>query len=119
VSVCSITGGEARSTKTVGAGTDPDHATRREPASRTGLLGAWREGAAAACEVDVRPERWQRLKELFAETQAFDGPDRERFLDDRCAGDSDLRAQLVSLLAAEQVCGELGPRGRPLEHAGS
>ncbi len=105
MSVCPITGGEARGTKTVGAGTDPDHATRREPASRTGLLGAWREGAAAACRVDVRPERWQRLKELFEQAQGLEGAERERFLDEQCGGDPELRAEAASLLAAGQSAG--------------
>ena len=46
-------------------------------------------------------ERWQRVEEIFA--QAIDGApaDRAALLDDACAGDAALRAEVESLLAAE------------------
>jgi non-specific serine/threonine protein kinase/serine/threonine-protein kinase len=45
---------------------------------------------------------WNRLKELFAEAQALDPAERPGFLDRTCGDDRELRAELESLLAAEQ-----------------
>jgi len=46
------------------------------------------------------PERWQRIEQLF-HTALEGGPaQRQRLLDDRCAGDPDLRQEVVSLLAS-------------------
>ncbi len=53
----------------------------------------------------MQSERWQRLKELFAEARELDGAERERFIDDACAGDPVLRRELASLLAAERNAG--------------
>jgi hypothetical protein len=49
----------------------------------------------------MTPERWQRLKPLFFE--ALDRPPGERaaFLDEVCAEDAELRAELEALLEAE------------------
>jgi len=55
--------------------------------------------------VDVNPERWQRLKELFDQASGLDPAERERFLDTACAGDPAMRAELESLLAAERDAG--------------
>lgn len=44
--------------------------------------------------------RWRRIDELFSRARALDGPERERFLDEACAGDAALHTELVSLLAA-------------------
>ena len=53
----------------------------------------------------MKPERWERLKELFVEAQSLDGVERERFLDGVSTDAPDLRAELESLLAAEQDAG--------------
>ncbi len=45
------------------------------------------------------PERWQRVGELFHRALELGADDRPRFLDDACAGDEALRAEVDSLLA--------------------
>jgi len=42
--------------------------------------------------------RWRRLEEIFAAARGLDGEARERFLDEACGGDSELRAEVASLL---------------------
>ena len=64
-----------------------------------------REGVSRACENELNPQRWQRLKELFAEVRELGGAERERFLEGVRADDADLRAELDSLLVAEQDAG--------------
>jgi eukaryotic-like serine/threonine-protein kinase len=46
----------------------------------------------------VNVERWQRVKEVFAE--ALDTPDRSAYLSGACRDDPELRAEVESLLAA-------------------
>ncbi len=63
-------------------------------------------GESGACwhgspGVAVKPDRWQRLKELFDEARNHVGAERERFFRRACAGDPELRRELESLLAAE------------------
>ncbi|MCP4657946.1 MAG: serine/threonine protein kinase [bacterium] len=49
----------------------------------------------------MNPERWQRLKDVFAQANELDNPvRREAFLDEACAGDRELRREVDSLLAA-------------------
>src|SRR5688572_25612361 len=48
----------------------------------------------------MNPESWQRLKALFSEAMAVEASHRDAWLDEHCAGDADLRAELASLLAA-------------------
>jgi tetratricopeptide (TPR) repeat protein len=48
----------------------------------------------------MNPERWQHLKALFADAMAVEASHRDAWLDEHCAGDADLRAELASLLAA-------------------
>ena len=43
-------------------------------------------------------ERWQRIEELFHATIEQDGESRKAFLEAACAGDSDLRIQVESLI---------------------
>ena len=45
------------------------------------------------------PERWQRVGELFHRALEHGAEERPRFLDDACAGDAALRAEVESLLA--------------------
>jgi len=57
-------------------------------------------------------ERWRRIEELLAAALDREPAARERFLDAACAGDSDLRREVVSLLAAHERSGlldRLGP----------
>ncbi len=53
----------------------------------------------------MKPDRWQRLKGLFAEAQSLDPAERTDFLDRACGDDRELRSELESLLAAEQNAG--------------
>jgi eukaryotic-like serine/threonine-protein kinase len=46
-------------------------------------------------------ERWRRIEALFAEAAALAAGEREAFLDARCEGDGELRAELESLLGAD------------------
>jgi eukaryotic-like serine/threonine-protein kinase len=49
----------------------------------------------------VNRERWQRVEEIFAQAIERSPADRAALLDDACAGDAALRAEVESLLAAE------------------
>ncbi len=52
-------------------------------------------------------ERWRRIEELLALALDREPAARERFLDAACAGDSDLRREVDSLLAAHERSGPL------------
>jgi TolB-like protein/Tfp pilus assembly protein PilF len=45
-------------------------------------------------------DRWQHLESLFYAAAELQPPARKAFLDDRCAGDDELRAEVESLLAS-------------------
>jgi non-specific serine/threonine protein kinase/serine/threonine-protein kinase len=53
----------------------------------------------------VNQQQWARLKELFAAARALPAAQRERFLDEACACDGELRAEVESLIAAERDAG--------------
>ncbi len=53
----------------------------------------------------MTPERRQRLGELFDAALELGAADREPFLDDACADDPSLRAEVLSLLAAHERAG--------------
>ena len=50
----------------------------------------------------VTPAQWQRIKELFGEALELDAAERKAFLDSACEGDSSLRREVDSLLAASE-----------------
>ena len=50
-------------------------------------------------------ENWQKIEELFHDALERDPAGREAFLDEACAGDAALRAEVASLLAADQRAG--------------
>jgi hypothetical protein len=53
----------------------------------------------------MKPERWQKIDELFhAAVERNDG-ERAAFLDDACAGDESLRKQVEALLAGHEQAG--------------
>lgn len=58
-------------------------------------------------------ERWQRLESLFEEALSLPPPQRGAFLADRCADDTDLRAEVESLLIAHEAQGPLDSAPRP------
>jgi len=53
----------------------------------------------------MTPERWRQITELFHAAIARPAADRSRFLDDACAGDTDLRTEVGAMLAAHEVAG--------------
>ena len=53
----------------------------------------------------MTPERWQEVKRVFEEAIERDLGEREAYLQAACAGEPDLRAEVESLLAAEQDAG--------------
>jgi len=46
----------------------------------------------------MTPERWQRLEALYDEAVELPPPERERFLDEQCRDDDDLRRELTDML---------------------
>ncbi|MET0624406.1 MAG: hypothetical protein ABW250_15605 [Pyrinomonadaceae bacterium] len=54
----------------------------------------------------MTPERWQRIKELFHAASELAPAERGAFLDANCAGDDEARAEVESLLAADEREGE-------------
>ena len=48
----------------------------------------------------MTPDRWQRVKDVFSAASALDEPQRDGYLDEACAGDAELRAEVASLLDA-------------------
>jgi tRNA A-37 threonylcarbamoyl transferase component Bud32/tetratricopeptide (TPR) repeat protein len=46
----------------------------------------------------MRNERWRRLEELYDAAAELSPPDRERFLDEQCQGDEELRRELTAML---------------------
>jgi serine/threonine protein kinase/dienelactone hydrolase len=50
----------------------------------------------------VTPERWSRLREVFGVALETPDADRPRFLESACEGDTELRAEVERLLAANQ-----------------
>jgi serine/threonine protein kinase/Tol biopolymer transport system component len=51
----------------------------------------------------MNPERWQKIDALFEAALARPAAERPAFLDQVCAGDAELRAELESLLAHESA----------------
>ncbi|HEU4623778.1 MAG TPA: serine/threonine-protein kinase, partial [Steroidobacteraceae bacterium] len=47
--------------------------------------------------------RWQRVKEVFAAALERDAASRASYLDEACGGDTDLRAEIDSLIAAHET----------------
>ena len=61
------------------------------------------------------PERWTRVEQLYHEALEHPPPVREAFLDDVCAGDADLRAEIESLLRFDTAAAKFLTRSA-LEH---
>jgi serine/threonine-protein kinase len=49
----------------------------------------------------MTPERWQRVKELFDSALELEAEERRVFLNQRCAGDDELRREVESLLESD------------------
>ena len=48
----------------------------------------------------MTPERWQRVKDVFAQAIALEAGARQVYLEQACGNDADLRAEVASLLSA-------------------
>jgi serine/threonine protein kinase len=53
----------------------------------------------------MNPERWRQVKELLDEALAVESSERSSLLDQACAGDTELRGEVESLLASHQQAG--------------
>src|SRR5271157_2592001 len=53
----------------------------------------------------MNSERWQRVKQLLDEALAIESSARLAFLDRVCAGDTELRREVESLLASHELAG--------------
>lgn len=49
----------------------------------------------------MRKERWQRLENIFAEAVEIPADQRERWLDDACAGDPEMRSEIGRMIDAD------------------
>ena len=54
---------------------------------------------------DTDPQRWQHVKEIFEGALERHGAERAQYLDRVCDGDSDVRAEVESLLRSYEVAG--------------
>ncbi len=52
--------------------------------------------------MDVEPERWRRVEDLYHRALELDAGGRAAFLEDSCGDDAVLRAEVQSLLAREK-----------------
>ena len=68
-----------------------------------------RRAVVAAARADMTTDRWERIKQITGEALELEPGRREAFLAEACADDADLRAEVATLLAAED------PSGRFLE----
>jgi len=50
----------------------------------------------------MTPERWKQIDSLFNEVAELDPKDRMNFLDRECAGDPELKSEILALLASDQ-----------------
>jgi hypothetical protein len=53
----------------------------------------------------MKPERWQKLDELFHAALGREPASRAAFLDEACAGDESLHKQVAALLKAHDKAG--------------
>ena len=52
--------------------------------------------------LELSPQRWQRLEELFEQARELAVDEREALLEENCAGDPELRSQVEGMLAADE-----------------
>ncbi|MEO8383201.1 MAG: protein kinase [Acidobacteriota bacterium] len=64
--------------------------------------------------VEASPDAyWERVRALFHSASELPSEERERFLDEACDGDADMREEVVSLLASDALAGDFLER-KPL-----
>ncbi len=57
----------------------------------------------------MTPERYQRIKRVFTEACAVEPQRRDRFLDETCGDDVELRREVLALLASDGETPSIGP----------
>ena len=60
------------------------------------------------------PQRWKQLERLFFTAIELEGAERAAYLDEACAGNIELRAELEAMLSADEDSMALGLEGRLL-----
>lgn len=55
----------------------------------------------------MNPERWQQVRGMLDRALAVAEPERAQFLDEACSGDSELRAEVESLLQSHEQAGSV------------
>ncbi len=50
----------------------------------------------------MKPERWQKIDEIFHAALQYKPDERKAFIEEACRGDEELRRELESLLAEER-----------------
>ena len=53
----------------------------------------------------MKPERWQKIDEIYHDALDLDASRRETFLSEACAGDAELRDEVESLIASHDQAG--------------
>lgn len=51
----------------------------------------------------MNPEHWKQIEGIFVEASELEGADRESYLSSSCGADAELRAEVESLLASEDL----------------
>src|SRR5215472_18768981 len=59
------------------------------------------EGASP--QPEMTPERWHQIRDLLADAIRLPAQDRPQYVAQVCGGDSGLRAELESLIAAHEI----------------
>ena len=67
----------------------------------------------------MTPERWKKIKQLLGPALEMQPAQQAIYLDEMCAGNPTLRADVERLLAAEKQAGFVGAQHRPLSNCGT
>lgn len=62
----------------------------------------------------MKPDRWERVKELLNEALEREPEQREAFLDEHCAEDAELRSEVASLLSSFEDADDFMESNQPL-----
>ena len=57
-------------------------------------------------ESKTDPVRWQKIEEIFHAVSQRSPEEREKFLEERCGDDADLKEEVLTLLAAQKDVGD-------------
>ena len=63
----------------------------------------------------ISAEKWRKVKEIFYAALQLAPAERERFLDESCKGDEDLRREVESLLASSEAAGSFMQNAAAIE----